>query len=150
MGHNAAKYAPSNLFRRRGQQQPAVLHACRHRLAEGFSLLEVMIALAIASIALVSLLSLGTRSIGVHERLQRMTQATLLAQHKMAETEVSVQSGNRGFDAEKGSFAKPFEMYNWRLDYSDTLLPSVKMVTVTVVWGDEEENESVSIDSFVF
>jgi len=149
MGRNVSENPSANLFNQR-DKQPFAANPCQNRRSGGFSLLEVMIALAIASIALVSLLSLGTRSIGVHERLQRITQATLLAQHKMAETEVSVQSGNRQFDAEQGDFGKPFDLYSWRLDYSETLLPSVKMVTVTVVWGDEEENESVSIDSFVF
>lgn len=109
-----------------------------------------MIALAIVSIALVSLLSLGNRSIGVHERLQRITQATLLAQHKMAEEEATGQKARQGFDNEEGRFDEPFNMYRWRLDYSETPLPSVKMVTVTVVWGDEDENESVEINSFVF
>lgn len=116
----------------------------------GFSLLEVMIALAIAGIALVSLLSLGTRSIGVHERLQRITQATLLAQQKMAETEASVQISRQDLNADEGIFDDPFSMYNWRLEYSETPLPSVRMITVTVVWGDEDKNEAVAIDSFVF
>jgi len=59
----------------------------------GFTLLEIMIALAIVSIAMVSLLSLANRSIGVHDRLQRITAATLLAQGKMAETELSARHG---------------------------------------------------------
>jgi len=113
----------------------------------GFSLLEVMIALAIVSIALMSLLSLGNRSIGVNERLQRVTQATLLAQHKMAETETA---GSGQSQATAGVFDEPFEMYRWRLEYTGTPLPSVTQVTVTVAWGDEEKNEAVSIDSFVF
>ncbi len=119
------------------------------RCNRGFSLLEVMIALAIVSIALVSLLSLGNRSISVHDRLQRITQATLLAQHKMAETETAGTSKQAGQEM-TGIFDEPFDLYRWRLDYADTPLPSVTMVTVTVAWGDEENNEAVSIDSFVF
>ncbi|PLX78215.1 MAG: type II secretion system protein GspI, partial [Desulfuromonas sp.] len=103
----------------------------------GFSLLEVMIALAIVSIALMSLLSLGNRSIGVNDRLQRVTQATLLAQHKMAETETA---GTGQGQATAGVFDEPFEMYRWRLEYTGTPLPSVSQVTVTVAWGDEEKN----------
>ncbi len=109
----------------------------------GFTLLEVMIALAIISIALVSMLALANRSISVHDRLQRMTQATLLAQSKMAEVE-SAEVG----DADQGSFDEPFENYRWRVQYSDTPLPSVTMVTVSVDWGDADE--AVTLDSFIF
>ena len=129
---------------------PAGRRSDKRRSTGGFSLLEVMIALAIVSIALVSLLALGNRSIGVHERLQRITQATLLAQHKMAETESSSQNGQQEFNDEEGIFNEPFGIYRWRLEYSGTPLPSVQMVTVTVSWGDEDKNELVSIDSFVF
>jgi general secretion pathway protein I len=116
----------------------------------GFSLLEVMIALAIAGIALVSLLSLANRSLAVHDRLQKITQATLLAQHQMAVTEVDAQSGLRDFTTEQGTFEEPFELYRWRLEYTETPLPSVWMITVTVSWGDEAENETVALDSFIF
>ena len=127
--------------------RPARQHNGVRSSRSGFSLLEVMIALAIVSIALMSLLSLGNRSIGVHDRLQRITQATLLAQHKMAETETA---GTGQSQATAGIFAEPFEMYRWRLEYTGTPLPSVTQVTVTVAWGDEDRNEAVSIDSFVF
>lgn len=116
----------------------------------GFSLLEVMIALAIAGIALVSLLSLANRSLDVHDRLQKTTQATLLAQHMMAQTEVDAQAGLQDFSREQGTFEEPFEQYRWRLEYEETPLPSVRMVTVTVSWGTEEENETVALDSFIF
>lgn len=116
----------------------------------GFTLLEVMIALAIISIALVSLLSLGNRSIGINGRLQKMTQATLLAQHKMTELEFSAEQGALEFQADEGAFAAPFESYRWQTTFEDTLLASVKMVTVTVFWGDEKKNEMVDISSFLF
>jgi len=116
----------------------------------GFSLLEVMIALAIAGIALVSLLSLANRSLEVHDRLQKTTQATLLAQHMMSQTEVDAEAGLQDFTSEQGTFEEPFEQYSWRLEYADTPLPSVRMVTVTVSWGAEEENETVALDSFIF
>lgn len=48
----------------------------------GFTLLEVMIALAIVGIALVTLIGLETRTVQLAERQQRVTQATLLAQGK--------------------------------------------------------------------
>lgn len=116
----------------------------------GFTLLEIMIALAIVSIAMVSLLALANRSISVHDRLQRITSATLLAQQKMAETEVNARHGSLKSAELQGDFSGPFAAYRWQIVYADTPLPSVQMVTVTVLWGDEERNELVDLTSFVF
>ncbi len=116
---------------------------------DGFTLLEIMIALAIVSIALVTLLSLGNRSIRVNGRLQKITRATLLAQDKMTEVEVLSQSGGKSMDNEQGVFDKPFDGFRWRTTFTDTPLPSIKQVTVTVLWGDEDRNQKVDITSFV-
>ena len=128
-------------------QQLSSLKRSRRR---GFTLLEIMIALAIVSIAMVSLLALANRSIGVHDRLQRITQATLLAQQKMAETEVNARGGTLQATDSEGGFDDPYSAYRWQVTYADTPLPSVRMVTVTVLWGDEERNELVDITSFLF
>ena len=116
----------------------------------GFTLLEVVVALAIVSAALVSLLSLGNRSVAVHNRLQHLTQATLLAQQKMAETEVSSRQGRLERTVQTGVFAAPHADYRWRLEFSATPLPSVVVATVTVVWGNESKNEAVDVSSFLF
>jgi len=116
----------------------------------GFTLLEVMIALAIIAITLVSLLGLANRSIGVNGRIQKMTQATLLAQEKMAETEVAARQGQLAPADNEGAFDKPFDEYRWRIRFQDTPISRVKQVTVTVLWGNENKNELVDIDSFIF
>ncbi|SEA63008.1 general secretion pathway protein I [Desulfuromusa kysingii] len=121
----------------------------RSNSAAGFTLLEVMIAIAIISIALISLQALNIRTIAIHERLQRITQATLLAQHKLSEVE-SLADGIALQDEDQGVFEEPFEQYKWQTSFTDTPLDSVRMVTVDVTWGDGEKNESVSIDSFIF
>lgn len=118
--------------------------------AGGFTLLEVMVALAIISIALVSLLTLGNRSIATHARLQQLTQATLLAQQKMAATEVDARLGRLEQHLQEGFFPEPYSAYRWRLEFADTPLASLKTVTVTVVWGEERENEAVALTSLLF
>jgi general secretion pathway protein I len=118
-------------------------------LQRGFTLLEVMIALAIVGIALVALLGLSNRSVGVNARLQRITQATLLAQEKMTEVEVIRQQSPTQLTNEEGIFDKPYDAYRWRTVFEDTPLPAVKQVTVTVLWGEENRNEMVELTSFV-
>lgn len=119
-------------------------------LPKGFTLLEVMVALAIVSVALVSLLSLGNRSIAVQTRVQRLTQATLLAQQKMAQTEVEGRRGALERTTQQGSFPVPHAEYRWRLEFAETPLPAVTLATVTVTWGDEKKNEAVDVSSFLF
>ena len=118
--------------------------------ARGFTLLEVMIALAIAGIALVALLSLGNRSIEVNSRLQKITQATLLAQGKMGETEAAADRGTLRYENEEGLVTPPHDEFRWQISFEDTPLPSVRMVTVKVLWGDEKKNELVELNSFLF
>jgi general secretion pathway protein I len=129
----------------------AMKQGCRTKSQHsGFTLLEIMIALAIVSIAMISLLALANRSIGVHDRLQRITSATLLAQQKMAETELNARKGTTEGADVQGVFNTPYSAYRWQIAYADTPLPSVRMVTVTVLWGDEERNELVDLTSFIF
>jgi general secretion pathway protein I len=118
---------------------------------KGFTLLEIMVSLAIISIAMIAMLSLGNRSIGVHDHLQRITQATLLAQQKMSESELRAKEGGLAqLQESNGDFAEPFAEYRWRIELDDTPLPSVQMVTVKVFWGDEDRNEGVDVTSFLF
>lgn len=115
----------------------------------GFTLLEVMIALALVSIALVTLLSLSNRSISVQERLQRETQATLLAQHIMSLEAVQANGKSSGWQEQEEWFEEPFAEYRWQVSYQDTIIPQVKQVTVAVLWGEAERNEQVSLVSFL-
>jgi type II secretory pathway pseudopilin PulG len=55
--------------------------------AEGFTVLELAIALAIAGIALVSLFQLFSSAVVTAGRADRLTEATLLARSKLAEAE---------------------------------------------------------------
>ncbi len=115
---------------------------------KGFSLLEVMIALAIVAIALVTLLGLSNRTILVQDRVQKLTRATLLAQQLMSEQEIKPAT-ERTWVPEEDVFAAPFEEFRWQVSYQDTLINQVKQVTVTVLWGEAEKNESVELVSFL-
>jgi general secretion pathway protein I len=115
----------------------------------GFTLLEVMIALAIVATVLVALLGLQTRTINMGDRQQKITRATMLAQERMTVLEIAaVKSGSSRDD--EGAFAEPFENYRWQVRYKPTPLAAVQEVTVTVLWGNEENNEDVTLTSFLF
>ncbi len=116
------------------------------RSESGLTLLEVMIALAIVAIALTPLLALSNRSIGVHDRLQRLTRGTMLAQQMLAQVETSP---GRFQEEQEHPFAEPYEAYRWRFRFGETPIDGVQTVSVTVLWGDQERNEQVALTSFV-
>ncbi len=115
----------------------------------GFSLLEVMIALAIVAIALVSLLGLSNRSILVQDKIQKVTTATLLAQQLMSEQALNLGNTQLNWEPQEDDFTAPFETFRWQVSYQDTLINQVKQVTVKVLWGAEEKNELVQLISFL-
>ena len=116
---------------------------------KGFSLLEVMIALAIVAIALVSLLGLSNRSILVQNEIQRLTSATLLAQQLISDQELNVGNRQSTWEPQEDNFTAPFEDFRWQVSYQDTLISRVKQVTVTVFWGSRDKNEYVQLVSFL-
>ncbi len=116
---------------------------------KGFSLLEVMIALAIVAIALVTLLGLSNRSILVQDKIQKVTSATLLAQQLMSEQELSIGKTGSTWEPEEDVFAEPFADFRWQVSYQDTLISQVKQVTIQVLWGDVAKNEQVQLVSFL-
>ncbi len=115
---------------------------------DGFTLLEMMIALAIVSIALVSLLGLSNRSILVQERIQRLTRGTLLAQQLISEEELA-GGIKRDWQPREDVFLEPYADFRWQVSYQETLITNVKQVTVSVLWGDAARNELVRLTSFL-
>lgn len=116
---------------------------------DGFTLLEVMIAMAIIATALVTLLGLSQRSIMVQDRIQKLTRATLLAQQLMNEQETAGQSSASDLSFKEDVFPEPFEAFRWEISYQDTMIGQVKQVTVRVIWGKTEKNEDVQLVSFI-
>ena len=112
----------------------------------GFTLLEVMVALTIVSIVLVAMLGLSQRQILINSHLQQMTRATLLAKQKMAEIETGQITG---LSQTQGAFAPPNQEFSWEVSYTPTPIPGVSQVDLSVVWGDKQENELVTLSSFL-
>ena len=112
----------------------------------GFSLLEVMVALVVIATALIALLALQNRSLLMHGRVKHVTQATLLGREVM---NTRIASGEVTAQPAEKAFAEPFELYRWRLEREQTPLPGVYKVSVTVLWGEEQSNEAVTLSSFM-
>jgi general secretion pathway protein I len=112
----------------------------------GFTLLEVLVAVAVLGLALVSLLGLHVRNLALVERDQRITEATLLARGLMTEAEVEPfpDVGLTSGDFEE-RYPGRFPGLRWEREVAPTPVPDVHEVRVRVSRGDEESGDDVSL-----
>ena len=97
--------------------------------SSGFTLLEVMLAMAILAIALVAVFQSQSQSISMAGQARFATTASLLAQSKMAEVE-TMDPGE--INADSGDFGDDFPDYSWKVDVTETQVENVKKIEVTV------------------
>jgi len=67
----------------------------------------------------------------------------------MNEEELNIGKKRLNWEEREDIFAEPFERFRWQIRYQETLIRSVKQVTVTVLWGDPDKNEQVTLVSFL-
>ncbi len=102
---------------------------------QGFTLLEVMIALAILGMTITVLLGLRNWNLDTRIFSQNVTTATLLVQKKLAETELAID-GPPEFGVTTGEFEDDAPGFFWRQIVSSTPLTiDVREVKVRVFWG---------------
>lgn len=86
------------------------------KISSGFTLLEVMVALAVMSIVLVSVYRMHSQSLTMNTAARFYTLAPMLAQGKMAELEVLSSSA---FPENSGDFGEQFPGYSWKAAVAD-------------------------------
>lgn len=105
----------------------------------GFTLLEVMVSVALIAVALVTLLGSQSQSVSFANSAKFETMAALLAQAKMSE--ITTQGNDFLFD-DRGDFGDDFPGYTWESSVSDVSIEGIdniadylKQVDITVRWG---------------
>jgi general secretion pathway protein I len=107
------------------------------RHARGFTLLEVMVAIAILGIALLGLLGLQHQSMTSVIRAQQSTRASMLAQAVMTEAELErfPDLGRTNGDFQS-SFPGEFPDFRWERDVAASgMFPDVRKVKVIIRYG---------------
>lgn len=141
---------------------------------KGFTLLEIMVAMAILSISLVALLSFQGNTMITSGRAEKITEATMLARMKMGEIELELDKGLKKGEfpeekTEEGEFEEPFENYKWKLSIKGVKLPApvmgdegsvenligrqlteeiaktVREVKLEIVWSELGEEQSINV-----
>jgi general secretion pathway protein I len=108
-----------------------------------FTLLEVMVALAILAITLATLFGAQSRDLSLAAEAKFITNASLLARMKLAE----VKSGRLAPLDAQGDFGKDFPGYNWKMQVRDAAadLPGLssalrgrlKRIDLIISWNKE-------------
>jgi general secretion pathway protein I len=117
------------------------------RFTHGFTLMEVMIAMAILAIALVTIFQSQSQSVSMSGHSRFLTTASLLAQGKMAEVEMLSM---KDVKSESGDFGDSFPDYVWRVDIKDTELEAVKKVELTVTSNRLASNNQYVLELYRF
>lgn len=129
--------------------------------AEGFTLLEVMVAVAVIAIALVPLLRLHLLSLDATLYAQDITIAVGLAQAKMAEMPTKPEPGDA-----QGAFDEAiYERFRWQTsvgEKEEVAIPNldapdgdevstfeIQRIEVTVIWMDGTREKLYTLESYV-
>lgn len=103
---------------------------------KGFTLLEVLVAMAVLAVALVSLLGLYNRSLLLTIRAQRLSTATLLAEEMLTRTQLE---GTNAMRMTAGDFADlhpgQYTEFRWYRTLRPTALEGLWELHVGVSWG---------------
>lgn len=87
-------------------------HEIPGRCISGFTLLEVMAAVAMLSIVMAGVYRLHSQTVMMHQRARFYVTASFLAQQKLSQLETAKISE---LTEDKGDFGKDFEGYTWRV-----------------------------------
>ena len=130
------------------------LYPCK---ISAFTLIEVLVALAITVIGLVPLLHLLTTSILMTDSAWNLSQATLIGNAKLAEV---ISDNNLEIGTDQGSVESQEKeiVFDWQSkvteeqieELEDMGLMGMHKVTVTVMWHEGQSRKQIFLTTYVF
>ena len=123
------------------------------KTASGFTLLEVMVAMAIMAIVLVSVYRMHTQTLTMNTAARFYTQAPMLAQSKLAQLEAEPSSIITG---DSGDFGDKFPGYSWSITTDEVssealgeIAADLKRIDMMVSYNTDEYTYHVRIYRFL-
>jgi general secretion pathway protein I len=118
----------------------------RFRISTGFTLLEVMIALAILALVGVAFLRVQASSVHMVDESMQISLATLLAKEKMAELE---SAGFPETGKNSGTGGEDFPLYRWEGTVSSTEILNLRKAVVRVFWMEGARERSLELTAYL-
>ncbi len=95
----------------------------------GFTLLEVLVAVAILAIAMVAILKANVQNLDALTKSRETTTASLLAASKLAEIEAA---GVANWGESQGDFGEDYPEFTWQVETTSTEVEGLERITVIV------------------
>jgi general secretion pathway protein I len=102
---------------------------------KGFTLLEVMIALAITAGVLLTVISSLNYHLSIIGQDREETTAALLGRAKLEDPDFAKQA------ADKGNFAPDHPEIKWQVEILPADIPLLNRKRLTLSWGDEDQHK---------
>jgi prepilin-type N-terminal cleavage/methylation domain-containing protein len=127
--------------------------ASRQAAAEiaGFTLLEVIIAMAIMVLAFASILSVESGSLNASARSKQMNVVAMLAKDKMVQTEYEIEGKTFEEVAKEahGTFDTPYQDYSWETKIKEVEFPNLGSGGGDSSSGGGSQNASSDVGSTI-
>ncbi len=145
--------------RREAQERPAQIRV-RLRRRAGFTLIEVMVSVALLSTAFVSLLALQRQSVAAHDRIRRLTVASMIAEDTMERMILRAQGFDQVLEVNE-ELTREYPDYEVEAVLDDVdpavlpivmLLPqgmTIKSILVEVSWRDGSQRRTYQLRHYV-
>lgn len=126
----------------------------QQRLLTGFTFIEVLIALAVVSIALLAMLRFCLLSIKIADKAQITSQAVFLAEEKISQT-LAVGYPKKGTDS--GTVQNEGVLFDWQVEVADAHLPGLdkphveglRKISVDVSWKQSTGRNHLQMSTYV-
>lgn len=155
MQHLVSSKANTKVIPKAAHQRKSELPTFRKN--EAFTLVEVLLALAVTLIGLAPLLHLLIVSILMTESAGNLSQATLIGKAKLAEV---VAAGNLDIGTDQGSAKSEDKgiVFDWKMNVTEAQikeleaagLMGLRKVTVTVTWHEGRRQKQILLTTYAF
>jgi len=118
----------------------------KHLKTTAFTLIEVLVALAVVALGFVALIRLHLISLNMADNANLTTQATLLADEKISQIQAHrfPQLGSTSGTAQKNNTE-----FHWHTSITNARLPHLHHVNVDVTWKQGSHNKHISLATYI-
>jgi len=112
---------------------------------KGFTLLEIVVALAIAAMTLPGLLSAFSNGVRSYSLIENKTTAYYLLRLKMGQVEMT---GYPEVGSDEGDFGTD-SRFKWATDVTETDTDGLREVKVTILWQERGQERNIELSTYM-